>query len=67
MIAHRLIYAGKRGFADDRSTLQRPVGRIAADGRHLKYRNRLASFPTIRRFRARNRDLTFRKFESKDL
>ena len=66
MITHRLIHAGNCGFAVDRNKLRRLMNQIASDGVRFRYRNHFPSLPTICRFRACSRDLTFRNSESKD-
>lgn len=63
LVSQRLIYAARRGFALDRPTLQRVLGRIEADGRNQQYKNQFPCASNIRRFRSRHRELTYRRSE----
>lgn len=63
MIVKRVKHAAERGFAFDINHLKEAMSTIAADGRH-SYKNALPCDDTIRSFRARHRDITYRKTEN---
>lgn len=65
MTCERIKVAATRGFAIDVTGLRAVMGRIAADGRK-GWKNGIPSYDTIRSFRARHRDITCRKAESKE-
>lgn len=58
MIVERTVFASRHGFAVDNNLMMTLRAQIAFDGRRT-YEKTLPSSDTIRRFRARNRDLTF--------
>ncbi len=64
MIAERPIFAGKRGFAVGKDTLKSLMSQIASDGRPM-WKNGIPLDDNIRAFRARHREITFRKAENK--
>ena len=59
MIVETAIFASRHGFAVDHNLMMTLQAQIAGDGRKT-YEEKLPSPDTIRRFRARNLDLTFR-------
>ena len=66
MIKQRMKYASARGFALDKDMMRTIMARIAADGRDgYKTVTGLPSGDTIRAWRARNRDVTYRHAENK--
>lgn len=68
MIAARAVQAAERGFAMTVRDVETAVAEIASDGRARSYQrtNGLPSKDVIRRFRAGNRNLTYRNRENKD-
>lgn len=65
MIVNRLIYAAARGFAIDKEGLKHIMSRVAADGRE-GFKNGVPCEDVIRSFRARHRELTYKKAENKE-
>ena len=65
MIVNRLCFAAGRGFAVEHDGIKRIMARVALDGRR-GWRNNLPSADAVRTFRARHREITFRKAENKD-
>lgn len=66
MIYNRIIFAATCGFAADSLDLKGLMSRIAADGRANYYQG-FPSNDVIRSFRARNRNITYRSSENKDV
>ena len=66
MICNRLIYAASRGFAAKKLDVKCLMARIACDGRN-EYYDGFPSDGVVRSFRARNRSITYRNSEKKDL
>jgi len=66
MLVSRLLYAAKRGFGLDVEQLREAMADIANDGRR-GYANNLPTMATVRRFRAQNREVTYRMPQEKEL
>ena len=65
MIRHNLTYmCSGRAFAVRSFQIQKIMGKIAVYGRSNRNKKRLPFLSTVRRFRARYRDLTYRKRET---
>ena len=66
LIKEQIVWAASQGFAIDTAQLQSIFAKTASDGRDtFRTSNGLPSMDTIRSWRAKNRDITFRKLESK--
>lgn len=66
MVIERIISVANRGFAIGVPEMRAIQGQITADG-HKSYANELPSEDSIRSFRSRNRTLTYRRPEHKDI
>lgn len=66
VIVQRLMYCARRGAALGYDALSYMMAKIAADGRRNGFANGIPSQDTLRAFRARHRELTFRSQESKE-
>lgn len=66
MICDRLVFAASRGFAADEDDLKSLMRRISADGRSQLCEG-FPSKDTVRSFRARHRDITYRATDNNDL
>ena len=66
MISDRIVFAPKRGFAMTAENLKCTILPVAADGRK-GVTDGYPSDDVIRSFRARHRELTFRKSENKEV
>lgn len=66
LIKERMTYAANRGFAFAKSTLKSVMAQVSADGRTgFRTANGIPSEDTVRSWRARNRDVTYRVAENK--
>jgi len=67
LILQRLKVTAERGFATDASTLKAIIASVVAKKGIRGIKNGIPSDDYIRSFRARNRDITFRNYEKREL
>lgn len=66
LLKQRMTYAANRGFALDKNTVKSLMAQISTDGRvGFQTRSGIPSDDTLRAWRARNRDVTYRVAENK--
>lgn len=67
MVVKKCIFAARRGFALDDANLKTVMSRIAKDDRGTQWKSCIPSDDSVRSFRARHRELTYRSAENKEL